>query len=378
MFLTKNHIVIILSCLPVTILAQKPYQYDPNDFASQVVYYDAGQQNDIDYINWLAFNDPCTALGRPTVDTTGDNDNIPVPENVPVVGIYPPFRSFEVVTIGNGGKLILKFNHKVSDDKNNPYGMDFIVFGNTQQIAGGLYFWDNNDPNLFSIESSYLITDPGKIYVSQTGYTNDINDANQWFAMPTDKPYADTWAPTFGRLYDPCEPDTSIGAWNLWWGNPTNPTIPIDPNLTPDDFLNHTVAYMSKSYGQSAGGTSFDIKWLDPNDYEKLSTDPNTGEKWIQYICINGNENYTPEIDAVSDVACCGDYKHPFPNGDTNFDCKVDLNDLYTMSLYWADTVSGPNDPANDADLYKDNKIDFRDFAVLSATYMECNWDCNN
>ena len=49
------------------------YEYDPNDFAAEVVSYIQGTGVTEDYIDGSYFNQPDTALGRPTVDTTGDD-----------------------------------------------------------------------------------------------------------------------------------------------------------------------------------------------------------------------------------------------------------------------------------------------------------------
>lgn len=365
----KKYIVTSLICLSIT-TASFAYEYDPNDFATEVIDYIEGTDADLDWIDGSPFNDPNNALGRPTVDTTGDNKNISVPTTVPIVSVYPAFRAFELITIGYNGRLILKFNHPVSDDKNNPYGIDFIIFGNAQQNAG--QYWKNGDPNSFTIMFSSMIEEPAIVSVSQTG---DINDPNQWYYF-SNGPYADTFAPTFGRVYNPNDPNTSIGSWNLWWSNPTNPTIPLDPNLGPGDFSGNTVAYMSEVYGQSAGGTGFDIKDLDPNAYASLSVDPKTGCKWIQYVCIIGNNDVTPEIDAVSDVSCCGDYKHPFPVGDINQDCRVDYLDMNLLSDYWLVQIIEPDGPAYIADIYEDDIINLHDLSLITKNWFKCTWNC--
>ncbi len=68
---------------------------------------------------------------------------------------------------------------------------------------------------------------------------------------------------------------------------------------------------MAQNYGDSAGGTGYDINLLD------LPVDPNTGFKWFQYIRIDDQPGGgTAEVDAVADVSCPGDYLHPAPIGD--------------------------------------------------------------
>jgi len=327
------------------------YEYDPNDFAIEVIDYNEGTGADIDWIDGKAFDNPQNALGRPTIDTTGDNWNIPVPVNVPLVIVYPAFRSFEVVTVGHGGQLILKFNHPVCDDEQNKYGIDFIVFGNAQQNCGR--YWTNGDPEDFLVDGSSLIAEAGVVSVSQDGLN--------WYRYDNG-PYADTFAPTLGRVYDPNNPDTSIGLWNLWWGWPTDPTLPLDPALTAADMAGMTVAGTAQAYGCSAGGGGFDL------------AEP--GMDWIEYVRIEGNEDVTPEIDAVADVACCGDYKHPSPVGDIDTDCKVGYEDLALLCQYWLVEITGPQDPAKDADVYEDNIINFRDLSLVSENWLECTFQC--
>ncbi len=327
------------------------YDYEANDFAVEVVEYNEGTGVGLDWIDGTAFNDPNTALGRPTIDTTGDNWNIQVGTDVPVVCVYPPFRSFEVVTVGHGGQLIVKFNHRVADDENNLYGIDFIVFGNAQLDAG--HSWANGDPSDFVINSSSLIAEASVVSVSQDG----VN----WYRYDNG-PYADTFAPTLGRVYDPNNPDSSIGEWNLWWGQPTNPTLPLEPSVTADSLAALTVAKAAQVYGQSAGGGGFDLA--------------ESGMGWIRYVRVEGNDDVTPEVDAVADVGCCGDYKRAFPLGDINKDCRVGLDDLGLFCQYWAVQISEPNDPARCADIYEDDIVNFQDWSLMAGSWLQCTWQC--
>ncbi|MHC4737525.1 MAG: dockerin type I domain-containing protein [Planctomycetota bacterium] len=330
---TIAKIVFSLLCLSLAVAA-KAYDYDPNDFAIEVIDYNEGTGADIDWIDGTAFDNPGNALGRPTIDTTGDNWNIPVPVNVPLVIV-----------------LILKFNHPVRDDEQNEYGIDFIVFGNAQQNCGR--YWTNGNPEDFVVDGSSLIAEAGLVSVSQDG----VN----WYRYDNG-PYADTFAPTLGRVYDPNNPDTSIGQWNYWWGGPTEPTLPLDPMLTAVDLAGMTVAETAQAYGCSAGGGGFDLA--------------ESGMDWIEYVRIEGNENVTPEIDAVADVACCGDYKHPFPIGDINSDCRVDYGDLTLLCQYWLIEISGPQDPAKAADVYEDNIVNFQDLSLISENWLQCSFQC--
>ncbi|MHC4076314.1 MAG: hypothetical protein ACYSRR_04045 [Planctomycetota bacterium] len=321
MYDKKTKIFILLVCL-FFIAATNAYDYDPNDFVTEVVSYDSTGTS--------TYNYPEDALGRPAIDTDYLDVLRPV---VPVYQVWGTATSDQVVTIGYGGHLIVKFNHKVADDKNNPHGIDFIIFGNAIELIGA--DWQYTDPNDVIINGdafgNYILKEPGIVSVSQDGI--------DWYTF-NDGPYADDFAPTIGRVYDTNDPQGEyVGEWtNLWWGQVTNPTLPIDPNLTAEDFEGKTVAYLCQAYGNSAGGTGFDLKNLASEDYQALRIDPATGRRWIQYVKIENMDTYNiekPEVDAIADVAACGDYKHPYPPGDINQDCSVDFRDFAIMTANW-------------------------------------------
>jgi len=268
------------------------YTYGASDFAVEVVEYVEGADVGSDWISGETFNNSDCALGRPTVDSAGDNWYIATDETVPVVAVYGPMRAFEVVSIGNGGSLTVRFDHKILDEAGNPYGLDLTIFGNAVQSYDynnpNQPGWVNGDPNNFFVEAGGY-AEPGIVSVSQDGQT--------WYTFTA--PYADDFAPTLGREYDTENPDKSIGEWNNWWGDPTDPTLPLDPSLGFDSFDGWNIAQISQSYGESAGGTGFDISGFD------LTVDTETGYKWIQYIRVadNPGSTATTEIDAFADVA---------------------------------------------------------------------------
>jgi hypothetical protein len=273
----------LLAALGVVVVgaADRLYANPPSPFAVEVVEYVPGTGVGSDWISGDPYDNPATALGRPTVDTTGDDWFIPVDEPVPVVPVYPPFRAFEVVTIGYDGYLVLAFDHAVRNDPDNPYGLDFIIFGCASLTLSDNEFWTNDNPNDVIIDGTNLFSEPGLVSVSQDGLT--------WYTY-AEGPYADDFAPTLGRLYDPNNPDPSLGEWNEWWGAPTDPTLPLDPDINVDALAGLTVAQAAQLYDGSAGGTAFDIGVF--------------GLDWIQYVRIeNADLGGTPEIDAVVDVA---------------------------------------------------------------------------
>jgi len=336
------------------------YEYDASDFAVDVNYYNAGDGAGY-------YTEPWTAVGRPDVDTDYQGSWRPV------VSVYAQWLPSAIVTVGVGGELVLAFDHEVADDENNPYGIDFIVFGNAFQTIDGEVDWTYGDPNAVRIKTGQVKSEHGRVSVSQDGQV--------WYTFK-DGPWSDSFAPTLGRVYNPNEPNTGYPGWeNQWWSQVTNPTIPLDPNMEPGDFNGVTVAEMSRAYGESAGGTGFDLRWLDANDYAAMAEDVNTGRKWIRYVKIectatDPEEGPLPEVDAVSDVSCCGDYKHPFPAGDVTCDCLVNPGDVVMLSKYWLREVTDSNEAAAQADVFKDGWVDFKDFAVVGEDWRMCTWDC--
>jgi len=258
-----------------------------SEYATRVVAYVPGSGIGLDTIDFAPFDNPLNALGRPTVDTTGEGIFIPETNPVPVVAVSPPFRAFELVSIGGGGHLTLAFDHPVLDEPDNPYGIDAIVYGNAFFNIEGGGSWMNGNPSNTTI-TGVVESEPGLISVSQDGL--------QWFPL-SGGPFADTFAPTLGRKFTPDEPASIPGMTNEWWGLETDPTFPIDPSLDAADIAGRTVAEAARLFGTSAGGTGFDIGSL------ALPVHPDEGVKWFQYIRIERDGLFNPEIDAVSDVA---------------------------------------------------------------------------
>lgn len=325
------------------------YAYNPSDFATEVVEYVRGSQVPMDWIWHLPFDQPQAALGRPTIDTTGDWSAAPPETPVAVVPVYPPFRMWELVSIGEAGHLILKFDHAVTNDPRNPCGVDFIVYGNTFQVIDGSQSWLNTDPEQCPIGSAALWAEPGTVSVAQT-YDPQRPEQTVWHTF-THGPGADMFAPTLGRIYDP--EHAPLGPPNNgWWGAPTDPLIPFNPALTPAGFQGQSLAHYARRYGYCAGGTGFNL--------DDVHLD------WFQYIRIDNpaNSGMTPEIDAVADVG--PDEAAP------DFDCDtdVDANDI----AFFKTCVTGPGvktapPGCERADIDQDGDVDQADFGILQRCY---------
>lgn len=253
------------------------------------------------------YNQASNVLGHPTMgvftssSTYGDSGSTINPA-------YPAWSGGRLLSLvgdddeGTPGFVTIKFDHDVLDDPNNPFGIDFLVFGNAFGVR-------NSDENI------QLTTDP--LTVSFTGkgsYENALVEVSQdgetWY--PYEKgPYADSFMPTLGYLYDPAAPDTGLFNGNLYWGRAARATRPVNPACSFSSFSGLNLAQVCQRYDGSAGGTGFDLAEL------PLPENGN-GVKWIRYVRIScvvesndeGDFGYNvPEIDAVADVAPVSDYE---------------------------------------------------------------------
>lgn len=253
------------------------------------------------------YNQVSNVLGHPTMgiftssSTYGDSGSTINPA-------YPAWSGGRLLSLvgdddeGTPGFVTIRFDHDVLDDPNNPFGIDFLVFGNAFGVRD-------------SKENVQLTTDP--LTVSFTGagaYENALVEVSQdgetWYAYE-DGPYADSFMPTLGYLYDPASPDPGLFNGNLYWGRAARATRPVNPACDFSSFAGLNLAQVCQRYDGSAGGTGFDLAEL------PLPKNGN-GLKWIRYVRISsveesndeGDFGYNvPEVDAVADVAPVSDYE---------------------------------------------------------------------
>lgn len=191
-----------------------------DDFASAVVSYVPGTNPA------NGFTNPAAALGAPEV-FTGEGISPGV-----VTPFVPAFGTSEIVSIGAGGSLTLAFQPPILDDANNPFGIDFIVFGNS-------FFTDGAWPTGVC---SGLAADGGSVQVSSDGV--------QWVTVPG--VIADGLFPTMGF--------TDVGPYSPNAGQVrSDPHLPIDPVLTLADLQGMSYEQLVSVYAGSAGGTGIDL-----------------------------------------------------------------------------------------------------------------------
>ncbi|HTO70354.1 MAG TPA: hypothetical protein VMR31_10875 [Myxococcota bacterium] len=222
-----------------------------SSFATQVISYVPGTNAQVGY------DDPSTSLGAPSrVTGTGPFDGDVTPFNA-------PYQPTDVVSIGAGGELTVKFDHPITDDPHHSYGIDLLVFGNAFL---GLDF-DTG------IADGTLFDEPGHIAVSQDGVT--------WVNVPN--VFADSLFPTLGFQNTP-GPFASGGTI------PTDFTKPVNPALTAASFAGKDIAGVSALYAGSGGGAGIDLSVL--------------GLPWIEYVRVfqPAGDAFSTEVDAFAAV----------------------------------------------------------------------------
>ncbi|MCC6485681.1 MAG: hypothetical protein IT209_12620 [Armatimonadetes bacterium] len=167
------------------------------------------------------FRNPARLLGPPV----GVSVEAPSPDSV--------------VTLGDGGNVVLQFDDPIYDDGRNPHGLDFIVFSNA--------FWRGGDPAIRWQE-------PAFVEVSQDG-------VNWYLILPNILPAALKSPPT-------PNPDIGMSSTILRGYAEYTPTLPLPPGVRPEEF--YTVpdrpsfaddpASLLIDEG-SGGGDAMDIAW---------------------------------------------------------------------------------------------------------------------
>lgn len=274
-------------------------------FAAEVVSYSAGTGATAGFAN------PLVALGSP--ERFSGEGLIPGC----VTPFQPAWRPNEVVSIGVGGSLVVRFDHDVRDDPRNPFGVDLLVFGNA-------FF---TDAGAGSGVVGGLMSEGGAVAVSADGVT--------WTAVPSVD--ADGLFPTLGYL-DAAPYATAPGAIESDFLKPVNPAYSMGTLAS--------LGYKSLlgMYDGSGGGAGIDIGAL--------------GLAAIRYVRVSGPaaSGFSPEIDAFADVAPAP------PSPDLDGSGAIDASDLAMLLSAWGSLDST-------ADLDGDGIVGPSDIAVLLSAW---------
>jgi len=240
----------ILTILFVASTVFSPAAMATTPYASEVISYTEGTNAQTGY------NVPNTSLGAPSLWTTA------WPSGIQDVTMFAPaWETDQIVSIGAGGELVVKFDHQVVDDVLNPFGIDLLVFGSEM-------FADGDWPN--GVADGYT-SEPSKISVSQ--------DGDGWFDIAD--VFADGLFPS--QAYQ--NTSTAQGADGSILSDFTKP---VNPDI---DWEGKAYSEILALYDGSGGGTGVDIS--------------GTGLSWIQYVKVyqDGTDTWSAEIDSFADVA---------------------------------------------------------------------------
>jgi hypothetical protein len=203
------------------------------------------------------YDDPLSSLGEPT-RSTGDG-----PFDGDVTVFNAPYLPSQVVGIGAGGELVVRFDQLVVDDPSNPYGIDLLIYGNA--FLGIDFETGLADGVVFGEPARVSVSQDGSVWIDASGI------------------FADALFPTLA-YQDPSGPFSPGGSV------PTSFTRPVDPSLSAADFVGLDVVQIAALYGGGGGGVGIDLGAL--------------GLPWIEYVRVwqPGSDGYAAEIDAFAAV----------------------------------------------------------------------------
>lgn len=236
------------------------------------------------------YSDPLAVLGEPTT----------MAQNLAFFGEPDPFRiklvepAYNLDLDGNKtlltleedsgetgtvyGSVTVKFDHPVYDEPANPYGVDFLVFGNTFYVGKG-FVSDTTDMRSYFLTGG-AFAEPMKVSVSP--------DGERWYTYG-EGPYCDTTFPTHGFHWDAGLFDRT---GNGWTKKKMDFTKPVNPALS--SVLGVAESYLSAAdaislYAGSGGGTGFDLA--------------ESGFDFIRFVRVEAADGFSGgEIDAFSAV----------------------------------------------------------------------------
>lgn len=227
------------------------------------------------------YNDPYAVLGAPATNFANTWGSATTSRVKLVEPAYNVGLSGEklITTLNQGQSIVVKFDHQVTDDPDNPYGVDFLVFGNSFYTGSGTVSDASN-------MNTYMLSGGG--FFGGAGFFEDVvvsvsQDGVNWYTY-SNGPYGDNAYPTNAYLWNA---DDAV-----WTNTVSDFTKPVNPAVF-SALLGHSgvsAADAIAAYQGSGGGTGFDLA--------------ESGYSWIQYIRVEGISGHSGgEIDAFADVA---------------------------------------------------------------------------
>lgn len=196
-------------------------QLQADDFADAVVSYNPGAGYAVNYTH------PDSVLGEPSRFNPFADATEP---------FNPPYGTNQILSLGEGGSVTVRFHKPIINHPHNLFGLDFIIFGNSGFII-------TND---FDFTTFNWIGEPatdGSLFAHNTGATRvSVSlDGRKFFALASNR------APTVDVLF-PTDGSADFSR-------------PVDPTLTQEDFAGLTLDQIRALYHGSGGGAAYDISW---------------------------------------------------------------------------------------------------------------------
>jgi hypothetical protein len=251
----------VMGCLIVMATVGGVWAADP--WADSVVGYSPGTTAQVGYTT------PTVSIGSPERYTG---------ENVfggafasPVTMFNPAYGDDEIVSVGEGGQLTLRFDEPVTNDPSHLYGVDLIVFSNSGFVDFGFPAGQHGSPTIL-FGSNFGVA---SLEVSADG-VNFFPVAARADSMFPSEGWLDVALPSLA----PTPPGTI----------PTNFLRPVNPLLTAADFAGLSYTQSLTLYDGSGGGMPVDIdsSGLGAISYVRISVadDGNTGTS--RHVEIDG------------------------------------------------------------------------------------------
>ena len=176
----------------------------------------------------VAYTDPTAALGEPSRVTPGQFGG-------PVDPFNPAYLGSQLVGVGSGGSLTVRFDTAVHNDPANVFGLDFQIFSSSFFVVTNATDANFNYLGTPSTDGSVFGADgvATRVSVSQDGQT--------FFTLNP------SLAPVVKNLF----PTDGGGSF----------TLPVNPALKNLDFAGLTLDNLRTKYAGSGGGTGFDLAW---------------------------------------------------------------------------------------------------------------------
>ncbi|MDB6025600.1 MAG: hypothetical protein JWM68_1823 [Verrucomicrobiales bacterium] len=224
-------------------------------FATSVVSYDKGLGSS------SGFTNTSVVLGEPSRIN---------PFTEPTDVFDPPYGKNQILSVGEGGSLVVQFAKPILNHPKNRFGIDFMIFGNA-----GFIITNDFDLNTFSWVGTPA-TD-GSLFAANDGVTrvSVSEDGTNFFQLDPNL------APTVDGLF----PTDGAGDFHT----------PVDPTLTQGDFAGLTFDQIRAFYYGSGGGTGYDITWARNAQGRKVHLG---SVSFVRIDVLSGKS----EIDAVSAV----------------------------------------------------------------------------